>query len=638
MEKNKIFVSNNEKLMSEWNWEKNNELGLFPDKLAHKSNKKAWWKCCKGHSWEAVVCHRTDGQGCPYCSNRRLLVGYNDLETKFPELIKEWDFDQNTDFKPSEVTYRSSKRAFWTCSVCGYKWNTKIQDRTAGNGCPRCSNIKRAQSHQTTILKKKGGISDPLLLKEWNYEKNGDLIPQQVTNGSNKYVWWKCSKCGHEWKAKINNRALNRRGCPLCANRVVVKGKNDLATTHPQLAAEWHPTKNGDLTPENVTYGMAEKVWWLCPQGHEYQATINHRSGRTNCSICNSGRQTSFAEQAFYFYIQKIYPNAINRYTEIFDNGMELDIYIPSRRLAIEYDGVYWHKKEKKEREIIKYQLCQEHNIKLIRIKESEEIDCRGIADVVYHKDNLDNRNNLQDLIIFVLQQIESLRGTFLGRYPDVNLERDENEIRELYRTQQFENSLEKLYPNLAEEWNYKRNGNLLPSMFQAGSSERVWWKCKQCGHEWKASIAHRANGTGCNVCYRKQNRGGSHVEAKTIYQYSIEGKFIKKWECIATASSELKINGSNITMCAKHIRPNAGGFRWEYEYVDELKPTVKIKKSRKGLNSKPILQLDEQGNIIAEYNSLNDAAEKINIHPSNISKVLHGNQTFAGGYKWKLK
>ena len=475
------------------------------------------------------------------------------------------------------------------------------------------------------------------LMSEWNWEKNNalGLFPDKLAYKSGKKVWWKCNICGYEWEAKILNRA-NGRKCPLCSNKVVVKGKNDLATTHPQLAAEWHPQKNDDLTPDQVTYGMGKKVWWLCPVGHEYQATILHRSSGTNCPICNSGRQTSFAEQAFYFYIKKIYPDAINRYTEIFHNRMELDIYLPSRRLAIEYDGVYWHKKEKGEREKIKYQICQEHNIKLIRVKEGSDIDCRNIADAVYHKDDLDDRRNLQDLIIFVLQQIESLRGTFLGLYPDVNLERDENDIREQYLTEQTEKSLDKLYPKLAKEWNYEKNGNLLPSMFQAGSSERVWWRCSTCGNEWRTSISHRTSGDGCNVCYRKQNRGGFHVEAKTIYQYALDGVFIKKWDCISTASKELGINGSNITMCAKHKRPNAGGFRWEYEYADVLKPIVKIKKSRKGLNSKPIVQLDDQGSVIAEYISLNEAAKKLNIDASSISKVLHGVISKAGGYKWQ--
>ena len=314
---------------------------------------------------------------------------------------------------------------------------------------------------------------------------------------------------------------------------------------------------------------------------------------------------------------------------------MELDIFIPSIRLAIEYDGVFWHKN--KSREKIKYQYCQKNNIKLIRIKEAQA-DCWDIADKIFHTENLDDRKNLQNLIIFVLQDIELWRGTFMFHYPDVNLERDRNEILNLYHTQQLEKSLEKTHPKLVEEWNYSKNGTLLPSMFQAGSDERVWWVCSTCGNEWQASISHRASGTGCNVCYRKQNRGGSHTGAKVIYQYSIESDLIKKWDCISSASSELKINSSNISMCAKHTRPNAGGFRWEYYYIDKLAPIVKVHKSRKGMWGKSILQIDDFGNIIAEYVSLNEASQKLNIDATSISKALNGHIRKAGGYIWKVK
>ncbi|MCQ2381560.1 MAG: zinc-ribbon domain-containing protein [Acidaminococcaceae bacterium] len=86
---------------------------------------------------------------------------------------------------------------------------------------------------------------NPLLMAEWNYEKNTSLNPLKITIGCNKKVWWKCSKdgCGYEWEAKVGNRAILHRGCPVCNNRTVVIGKNDLATTHPEIAKEWHPSK-----------------------------------------------------------------------------------------------------------------------------------------------------------------------------------------------------------------------------------------------------------------------------------------------------------------------------------------------------------------------------------------------------------
>ena len=205
------------------------------------------------------------------------------------------------------------------------------------------------------------------LLQEWDYEKNNNVTPKDITSASNKKVLWNCQKCGYVWQAKISNRAILGRGCPCCANKTVVPGINDLATTHPEIAKEWHPTKNGDLTPQKVTHGSGRKVWWLCPEGHEYKATILHRTqgNGTNCPTCNSGRQTSFAEQAVYYYVKKYYPNAINRYTAKFLGKMELDIYIPSIKCAIEYDGEAWHKKDNIHREQCKYNLCKNNGIKL---------------------------------------------------------------------------------------------------------------------------------------------------------------------------------------------------------------------------------------------------------------------------------
>ena len=170
------------------------------------------------------------------------------------------------------------------------------------------------------------------------------------------------------------------------------------------------------------------------------------------------------------------------------------------------------------------------------------------------------------------------------------------------------------------------------------GSSQKIWWKCPTCGNIWLASINHRVKGTSCIVCYRKHNKGANHVEAKKIYQYSINGDFIKEWDCISTASRELKINSSNLSMCAKHQRINAGGYRWEYFYKDKLEPIIKIKKSKKGLWGKRILQLDDNGNVINEFMSLNDASQQLNIDATTISKALNGHIQKAGGYCWKHK
>ena len=244
----KIYISQIPKLMEEWNWDKNNEIGLYPNKLLPGSNKKAWWKCKNNHEFVEVISKRTKGKPCPYCANKRVLIGFNDLKTLYPDLAKEWDYDKNTFIDINKVVKGSNKKAWWKCSVCGHEWLASISARTIrGTGCPLCSIKTRSNARSKTILNNKGGLNIPLLLQEWDYEANGNLLPEHVTNGSNKYVYWKCSKCGYKWRAKILNRAIGGRGCPCCANAVVVPGVNDLATTHPDLIKEWDYDKNTDI-------------------------------------------------------------------------------------------------------------------------------------------------------------------------------------------------------------------------------------------------------------------------------------------------------------------------------------------------------------------------------------------------------
>ena len=125
-----------------------------------------------------------------------------------------------------------------------------------------------------------------MLAAQWDTERNGTLTPQQVTLTSNRKVWWICEK-GHSFQTVIASRA-NGTGCPYCTNRKVLAGFNDLATVEPKIASEWHPTLNGALTPEMVTVGSTKKVWWECPLGHVWKATIYSRTGakKCGCPVC----------------------------------------------------------------------------------------------------------------------------------------------------------------------------------------------------------------------------------------------------------------------------------------------------------------------------------------------------------------
>ena len=127
------------------------------------------------------------------------------------------------------------------------------------------------------------------LLNEWDYESNKNFDIKTILAGSNKKVSWICSKCGYKWQARIIDRAKNNNNCPACANKVVVIGFNDLATKYPNIAKEWHPTKNGNLTPKDVIATTHRKVWWQCEKGHEFIQSVDLRTTRNQgCPICNN--------------------------------------------------------------------------------------------------------------------------------------------------------------------------------------------------------------------------------------------------------------------------------------------------------------------------------------------------------------
>lgn len=394
---------------------------------------------------------------------------------------------------------------------------------------------------------------DKELISAWDFNRNALLgfAPEKVSVTSNLKVWWKCSKCGYEWMAKVANRHYGR-GCPCCSHKILVKGKNDLATLNPELAKEWDYPKNYPLKPEDVFPSEARKVWWICPKGHEYQASLLHRSGGTECPVCNSGRQTSFAEQAVLFYVRKIFPDAVSRYKGIFKNGMELDVYIPSARLGIEYDGVYWHRTPKSARSAAKkYAICQANRIKLIRIEEGP-INQNFQADLALRSE--EKKDWLDMTICHLLNEIDPACNMWTKKNPahvfsdiSVDTKRDRAQIL-AYRTGILRHSLAEERPDLAKEWDNEKNGLLRPEAFLCGSEEKVWWKCAKCGYEWRASIGHRVTGTGCPKCQNQVLEKGVNDLA------SQRPELLKEWDYSKNDALGLKPN---------EIRVGSGKMVW---------------------------------------------------------------------------
>lgn len=533
----KEHIVENKTLICEWDWEKNQSLGLNPTVLTVGSGKKAWWKCKNNHSWFARIDHRSDGAGCPYCSGSLPIDGINDLVSTCKQTLDYWDFDKNIGIRPNDFLPNSERRVYWKCSK-GHSWKTAIANFTKNPSCPYCSGKKLLY-----------GLNDletiyPDIAKEWNYEKNKDK-PRDYFKSSNKVVWWKCSK-GHEWKERISGRTTQGLNCPYCSHKRASDEYN-LLKINPILCSEWDYEKNGDLKPSNYLPFSNEKVWWKCKYGHHWKTTINNRANGNGCPICKKNLQTSFPEQAIFYYFKNVFIDTVNEDKSF---GVELDVYIPSKRIALEYDGVAFHKNERKRNiDIKKNELCIKNNIQMIRILEKglEPFDnCK-----CFTREDTTSDKSLENVLkaIFNYLDLDNSR---------IDIDADRSNILSLYLSSKEENSLASVCPDLLKEWDYEKNGNLQPNMFTKSSSQIVWWKCSKCGYSWKSHIYSRTSGHGCIKCGRELTIKGKQKRVICIETNEV-------FNSIIDAEQKTKANKNSIIRCCKGKGQTAGGYHWKY-------------------------------------------------------------------------
>ena len=261
-------------LVKQWDTDLNHDLS--PTDFLPGSEQKIWWRCEKGHLWKCSIANRTHKNNCPYCGNKKLLAGFNDFATIHPELLEEWDDEKN----PMEFLAGSNQKVRWICNN-GHHWYARISNRIRGEGCPYC-NGKRIAKGETDLETKY-----PVLALEWNYQRNNDLKPSDVTPGSNKKVWWKCSKCNNEWEAIVWSR-VRGRGCPFCAGVKPIVGTNDLVTVRPDLMEEWNTEKNSSIDPTSLMPNSRKTVWWKCRKcNYEWQSSVGSRSRGQRCPKCS---------------------------------------------------------------------------------------------------------------------------------------------------------------------------------------------------------------------------------------------------------------------------------------------------------------------------------------------------------------
>jgi hypothetical protein len=281
---------------------------------------------------------------------------------------------------------------------------------------------------------------------------------------------------------------------------------NNLLFKSPLVASEWHPTKNGTLTPDKVVNSSAKRVWWKCRRGHEWQTRVYSRTiDGSNCPICNQNG-ISKIELRIYHELKKVFGN-VQHGSKIY--GCEIDIYMPDFNLGIEYDGAYWHNGKESKDNLKIDRLC-EKGIRLIRIRQVP-LELLSTFDICHNKNQ-----SIFGLIKSLLNKMEGMsvvnersknyqnRKTFMN---DVEYNKSVARM----PLPNIGNSLLEKFPEIASEWNYEKNGALKPEHTEAKSGAKVWWKCKN-NHEWKARIANRTFcKSGCPFCWKEERKRDWH-------------------------------------------------------------------------------------------------------------------------------
>ena len=262
------------------------------------TTREIWWLCpdCS-HEWKT---NSPRNSGCRPCGSKRrgeqiaTPESGRSLADLHPDIASQWHPTKNGALLPTQVREGHAKLVWWRCHDCGREWQRSPGARVAnGAGCRRCAAGKVGAIRKTPSPGQSLADTHPNLAAEWILEKNPGLSPIALRANSLERAWWRCSKCGHEWEARIDTRALRGHGCRRCAaSQLSVTQRRprpgrSLADVKPELMRMWHPSRNTEITPEAIKPNSHTRIWWLCPDcEHEWEAPPGH----TGCRPCSMKR------------------------------------------------------------------------------------------------------------------------------------------------------------------------------------------------------------------------------------------------------------------------------------------------------------------------------------------------------------
>lgn len=396
-------------------------------------------------------------------------------ETKYAKI---WDYEKNKK-GPENYTTGSDYKAWWKCKKCKLNYDAAIHiicNPKTSNGCPFCS-FKRPSYFHNLKLKY------PEVTKYFLEDKN-NIKAIEVAPGSKKTYWWKCDKNHIFENTPLNMTKTDKKSCRFCNGTEAWPGES-LGDLFPILVSEIEPEFRKSFDPFKVTPGSTKKIKWKCKKNHTWVTTIWSRTGRgTGCSKCKM--PYSREELRIYTELKLIFKNTKIRFKK-FDE--EIDIFIPSLDLAIEFDGYYWHL-NKEQRDIEKTKKLLKNKINVIRIRENLKtingINIHVKTGVFENKDFL--------LIIKQTKKLVSQKE-FLEKINNrLKLSKFQND--ELYLkiladmpAPVYENSLQAVYPKAAKKWDYSKNYPLTPDQVSKGTPQIFWFICDKKKHSYDSPV-----------------------------------------------------------------------------------------------------------------------------------------------------
>ncbi len=370
------------------------------------------------------------------------------VASSLPDIASEWHPTRNGSTTPTQVHPGSSTSFWWECRTCGREWRAAPVTRAAGHGCSAYGHRRGGAALAQPRAGESFADLHPDAAAEWHPTRNHPLEPSHVKPFSGRKVWWRCTRCAHDWEAIVSTRS-NNHGCPKCAAKEggirssQPQEGHSLADRYPDVAAQWHPWRNDTSTAMQVKPFSMKRVWWQCTDSHEWEAPVAGRSRGEGCPTCaNATRGKKRSTPKDRESIADLFPEIAAQWHPDRNDALTAQTLKPGSSVKI-----WW--------------ICPEC---------SNEWSATPKA--------------------------RCLNG---GGCPPCGRKRA-GLARALPKPGK---SLADLHPTIAAEWHPHLNGDLRPDAVKPGSSKKAWWRC-QLDDEWEAIPKSRTGlGSGCPTCSR---------------------------------------------------------------------------------------------------------------------------------------